>query len=200
MILAPQHLQHRQFTKPLLIRSHKLPRPVEDLIRLQLPNHHQQLTRKPFPPSLPPRAAAIIPEKLLLEQRQRAIPRIHLVRLVRVEPIHQHFGAFRLRHGDGKGRRERHGAAEQRWLSVEIAEGHGSEEVVTARGLAHGYDFGWVAAILGNVGLDPFECGGDVFGAVGVVAALEGEAVGGEASDAAVGSEVVAWLGIVNAL
>lgn len=84
-------------------------------------------------------------------------------------------------------------------VDVEIAESHGREEVVAAGGLAHGYDFGRVAAVLGDVGLDPFEDSGHVFGAVGVVAAFQGETVGGEASDTAIGSEVVACVGIVNA-
>lgn len=64
--------------------------------------------------------------------------------------------------------------------------------MVAAGGLAQRHDLGRVAAVAADVGLDPGEGGGDVFGAVGVMAALKGEAVGGQAGDAAVGGEVVA--------
>lgn len=64
--------------------------------------------------------------------------------------------------------------------------------MVAARGLAQRDDLGWVAAVLRDVGLDPGQRALDVFSSVRVVAALEGQAVGRQAGDAAVGGEVVA--------
>lgn len=62
----------------------------------------------------------------------------------------------------------------------------------SACALAEGNNLVWVASVLGDVRLNPLEGSGDIFGSVGMVAALQCQAVCDKTRDEAVAGKVVA--------
>lgn len=190
VILPLDHLQQRQLAKPLVVVVHKLPRARQDLIGLVLADLQQHLAGERLP-----RGRGGGAEEALAEEGRGRPAAVDLEAPVGLVPV-QHGGG--LGGGaavvGGEGAREEHGALEEGWGwwdGVQVAEEQGGGEVVAARALAQGDDLVRVAAVGADVGLDPLEGGGDVLGAVGPVAALEGEAVGGEDGDEALLCEVI---------
>lgn len=188
MVMAFEHLQHRQLGEPLPVVTQELKRAIKDLIRLSLANHHQQLTREPLP-----RRGRGCAEELLAEDGSRCPAVVELKQVVCLEPLLQHVYPAGVYSAAREGCGEEDGAAEERLgAGVQLAEEHGRGEVQAAGALTESNHPVRVSSMLGDVGLDPFEGGGDVLGTVGMVPPLQRQAICDETCDEAVAGEVIA--------
>lgn len=189
MIMALEHLQHRQLGEPLPIVTQELKSAIKDLIRLSLANHHQQLTWEPLP-----RRGRHSPEELLAEDGSRCPAVVELKQVICLEPLLQHVYPAGVYSAAREGCGEENSAAEERLgAGVQLAEKHGRGEVQATGALAESNHLVRVSSVLGDVGLDPFEGGGDVLSTVGVVTPLQRQAICDETCDEAVGGKVIAW-------
>lgn len=188
MVMALEHLQHGQLGEPLSVVTQELKRAIQDLIRLSLANHHQQLTREPLP-----RRGCRSPEEFLAEDGSRCPAVVELKQVVCLEPLLQHVYPAGVYSAAREGCGEENSAAEERLgAGVQLAEEHGRGEVQAARALAESDHLVRVSSVLGDVGLDPFEGGGDVLSTVGVVPPLQRQAICDETCDEAVAGEIIA--------
>lgn len=186
--MALENLKNGKLRKPLPVITEELECAIEDLIRLSLADHHQQLTRE-----LLPRRGRGGAEELLAEDGSRRPSLVDLEQVFGLEPVLEQLGPAGVtgvaRERGGK----EDGAAEERLgARVQFAEEDCRGQVQAPCALAESNHLVWVSAVMGDVCLDPLEGSGDVLGAVGMVAALQGQAICDKTCDEAVAGEVIA--------